>query len=118
MGIESNKRQHNKLNIEYPLLAHPTTGTVLAILSGLSFLFLCMILPIVGPAAAARPYYATNYRAFLGVLLISLALALLAFFSKLQRRSMDSSPFPASSLALAMLLVGMLFALLMGLLKI
>ena len=38
--------------MELSFFARPVVGSVLTILSGLSFYLVCMILPLVGPAAA------------------------------------------------------------------
>lgn len=101
-----------------PFWARPAVGTALAILSGLSFLFLCMLLPLVGPSGAAAPHAAMNFYAFLGVLLLCFGLAVLAVYSKLKRRRIDASPLPFNSLALCLLCLVLLVALLSGLLKI
>lgn len=99
-------------------LARPAVGSTLAVLSGLSFLFLCMILPLVGRAGSAVPYAGKNFISFLLVLLLSLGLSVAACLSKFQRRKTDGSPMPYGSLALCGLLVFLLVALLTGLLAI
>lgn len=98
--------------------SRPGTGSALAILSGLSFLFLCMVLPLVGPAGASAPHADQNFRAFLIVLLVSLALSLAATFSKLSRGKIDGSPAPRWSMGLSGLLVLLLLCLFTGLLRI
>ncbi len=100
------------------LLANRAVGNTLAILAGLVFLFLCMILPLVGPAGAATPYATANFIAFLGVLLLALVLSGLATWSKLQCRKVDGSPFPLWSAGLTGVLVFLLLMLLTGMLKI
>ncbi|MBN1269568.1 MAG: hypothetical protein JXB04_08275 [Kiritimatiellae bacterium] len=113
--------------VEGPFFARPIVGTILTILSGLSFLFLSMILTIVGPAAmngSGSPGATTvawakqNFLSFLGVLLLSLALAVLATMSKMERRKIDQSPLPYFSMGLAGICVFLLFALVTGLLHI
>ena len=98
---------------QLPFFARPAVGTLFTALSGISFLFLCMVLPIVGPAAAhgsgspgatQAEHFAKNVLAFRGVLLVSLVLAALAVVSKLERRKVDASPMPYSSIALCGLL--------------
>ncbi len=87
-------------NYDYDMLCKPATGTALAVASGLSFFFLCMILPLVGPAGSRVDHAAMNKVAFLGVLLITFALAALSAFSKLGRRKLDASPLPLFSFGL------------------
>lgn len=108
---------------ELTFFARPAVGSLFTVLSALSFLFLCMILPIVGSAAAhgsgspgatTAEHYAKNFWAFLGVLLGALALAALAVVSKMERRKVDGSPMPLYSVGLVVLLVFMLIALLSG----
>ena len=92
-----------------PFFERPIVGSFFTILSALSFYLVCMILPLVGPAAAhgsgspgatTSANYHQNFVAFLTVLLISLALAVLALISKLERRKIDQSPFPLYSAGL------------------
>ena len=110
-----------------PLIASPMLGNLLSIAAGLSFLFLCMILPLVGPAAmrgsgspgaAAVPHARANILAFTAVLLLSLALSVVATISKLERRKADQSPIPLYSIGLCAVLVFLLIALVAGLLQI
>ena len=105
----------------------PWVGTFFTVTAGLAFLVLCMILPIVGPAAmrgsgspgATTAEWATkNYMAFLGVLIICLVLSALAVWSKFARRKIDNSPLPKFSIGLFGLCVLILVALVSGLLKI
>ena len=88
---------------------------------------LCMILPLVGPAAmrgsgspgaTAVPHARTNFMTFLAVLLISLALSGLAIYSKMDRRKKDGSPLPVYTIGLFVVLLFLLVALFMGLLEI
>lgn len=101
-------------------LAIPTVGSVLAVCSGLAFLFLCMILPLVGRAGQAEnlEYAWKNYATFLLVLLLTLSLSMLAVYSKILRRREDGSPLPIWSISLSGLLLALLFCLLTGLLSI
>lgn len=110
-----------------PFFARPVVGNLLSIAAGLSFLVLCMILPLVGPAAmrgsgspgaTAVPHARFNFMVFLGVLLLSMALSALAFFSKLDRRKKDGSPLPVYTIGLFVMLLFLLVALFMGLLEI
>ena len=58
---------------------HPAPSVILfTVLSGLSFLLICMVLPLVGKAAAQVSHYQQNRQAFLVVLLVSLFTAGLA----------------------------------------
>ena len=95
------------------VLNKPLTGTVLAVSSGLAFFFLCMILPLVGPAGSKTDHAATNRLAFLGVLMLTLLLAALASFSKMARRKTEGGPLPVWSLALCLVCVLTLFVFLL-----
>ncbi|MBP7829676.1 MAG: hypothetical protein KA248_07135 [Kiritimatiellae bacterium] len=110
-----------------PFFARPIVGNLLSLAAGLSFLFLCMILPLVGPAAMRGsgspgagpvPHARFNFLTFLGVLLLSLALSVLAYFSKMDRRKKDGSPLPVYTIGLFVVLLFLLVALFMGLLEI
>lgn len=103
---------------EDPVLARPAVGTALTIASGLAFLFLCMILPLVGKAGVMRDHYTANFVAFLMVLILTGVLAGLAVYSKLQRRHIDASPLPKFSMLILGLSVLLFLALVSGLLKI
>ncbi|MBI9019994.1 MAG: hypothetical protein JEZ10_01895 [Verrucomicrobia bacterium] len=81
-------------------LKSPLAGSVLVVMSGLSFFFTCMLLPLVGPAGARAPDADKNQLAFLGVLGLTFLLAALATWLKLMRRREDHSPFPVWSLGL------------------
>ena len=94
------------------------TGSVLTVMSGLSFFFTCMLLPLVGPAGSRAPDADKNQLAFLGVLGLTFLLAALATGLKMNRRKEDQSPLPVWSLGLCAICV-LLFALqLTGLLAI
>jgi len=111
--------------LDLPLLARPIVGSIFTILSVVSFYIVCMILPIVGPAAAhgsgspgatTAAQYHQNFIAFLTVLMISLTLAVFALISKLGRRKIDQSPFPLYSAGLCVICVFLVFALFTGML--
>ena len=87
-------------NTENDVIFRPATGTALAVASGLSFFFLCMILPLVGPAGSRVEHASQNKVAFLAVLLVTFTLAALSVFSKLGRRKIDDSPLPFFSFGL------------------
>jgi ABC-type transport system involved in cytochrome c biogenesis permease component len=82
------------------VLFRPLTGSILAVASGLSFFFLCMILPLVGPAGSKVDHALKNKAAFLGALLVTLLLAALASYSKLMRRKVEGGSLPHYSLGL------------------
>jgi len=103
---------------ETPWLSRPEVGSGLSIVSGLAFLFLCMLLPLVGKAGAQTDHYTQNFIAFLLVLLITLGLSGAAVKSKLDRRARDGSPLPKFSLMILGFSVLFFFALISGLLKI
>lgn len=101
-----------------PWLLRPLTGNSLTIAAFLSFQFLCMILPLVGPSGAAAPHATKNFWAFLSVLLLTLLLGGLAVTSKLQRRQRDGSPLPWWTMGLIGVCLVILISLFMGLLSI
>ncbi len=103
-----------KVKNEDNVLFKPATGTGLAVASGLSFFFLCMILPIVGPAGSRVEHAAQNKAAFLSVLLVTFVLAALAAYSKLGRRKVDGSPLPVLSFGLCGVCILTLLVLLSG----
>jgi ABC-type transport system involved in cytochrome c biogenesis permease component len=96
------------------VLLKPLAGTVLAVSSGLSFFFLCMILPLVGPSGSKMPHASKNTAAFLGVLLVTFILAALATYSKILRRKTDGGSLPYWSLGLCVVCVITLLVLLVG----
>ena len=94
------------------VLFKPQVGTILAVASGLSFFFLCMILPLVGQSGSKTDHAASNKAAFLSVLLITFLLAALASYSKMGRRKADGGPWPWFSLGLCGVCILTLFVLL------
>ena len=93
-------------------VAKPLVGSILAVASGLSFFFLCMILPLVGPAGSRVAHAAKNKAAFLGVLLVTFLLAAGASYSKMTRRKSDGTPLPLYSLGLCAICILTLLVLL------
>lgn len=96
----------------------PVTGSVLTVMSGLSFFFTCMLLPLVGPAGASVPEAGKNQAAFLGAVVLTFLLAALATGSKMARRSEDQSPLPVWSMGLCAVCVVLFVLQLTGLLAI
>lgn len=86
-------------------------GDLAALLAGLSFLFLCMILPLVGKAGARTEWAAKNHAAFAAVLLLTLGLAALASLSKIEQRRRTGCPKPVASLSLTGICLLILLAL-------
>lgn len=111
-------REQEAVEQQESFFARPVVGSTFTILSGLSFLFVAMILPLVGKAGYVVPNADKNYKGFLAALLVSLAMGVLATISKLERRKIDGSPLPMFSLILTVLSVFLLVSLLLGLLKI
>jgi hypothetical protein len=103
---------------ELPLYAIPAVGTCLTVLSALSMLVVCMLLPMVGAAGSATPFARQNRDIFALYVLLSLLLSVAAIVSKMARRAVDGSPRPISSFALCALNVAILLALFSGLLSI
>ena len=96
------------------ILSRPVTGSILAVSSGLSFFFLCMILPLVGPAGSRVDHALKNKAAFLGVLIVTFLLAAGASYSKLLQRKRDGGPLPHYSLGLCVLCILTLLVLLVN----
>ncbi|MDH3982326.1 MAG: hypothetical protein OES84_05420 [Kiritimatiellaceae bacterium] len=103
-----------ELNNEQSFIFKPSTGTALAVSAGLSFFFLSMILPFVGPAGSKVEHADENQAAFLLVLFVTFILAGLSTWSKIGRRKCDGSPFPLFSLGLCVVCVLTLVVLLAG----
>jgi len=107
--------------------AAPATGNTLLALAGLSFYAVCILLPLVGPAAARgsgspgatrAAHYPANFAVFLSALLLTLFLSALAWYAKARRRRLDGGPRPKAAPALTMLCALLLWALLGGWLSI
>ena len=96
------------------ILSKPLFGTTMAVAAGLSFFFLCMILPLVGPSGSKEAHAAMNKSAFLVVLVVTFLLAATAAYSKMQQRKADGSPFPYWSLGLCVVCLLTLFILIAG----
>jgi uncharacterized membrane protein YidH (DUF202 family) len=100
------------------ILVRPAVGTGLTIVSGLFFLLVCMILPLVGKAGVQTPHYLQNYVIFLVVLLLTIGTSGLAVYAKLERRKTDGSPLPYFSMLVFGSGLLLFLALILGLLKI
>lgn len=83
----------------------PLTGNVLAVISGLSFYLLCMMLSLVGPAGSSVEHADRNRYAFAAVLLVTLLLSALAVVSKLGCRSRRGGALPWFSLGLCVVCI-------------
>jgi hypothetical protein len=112
----ASKRSEQPANTATEGFAHPAVGSFLTVLSGLSFLWLCMLLPLVGKAGSVTPFARQNYFVFLGFLLLTLTLCGTAIASKMARRRRDGSPPPVLTLGLAAICALLLLAQLAGLL--
>ena len=112
------QNQYETPSEERAFFERPAVGTALTILSGLAFLFVCMILPIVAKAAKDTVHLRQNTLAFVSALALCLVLAGLATWSKMKRRAVDQSPLPVFSMVLCTLSLLLLLALSTGLLRI
>ena len=101
-----------------PFMARPEVGTALSLMSGLSFLVLAMLLPMVGKAAQKVVHLQQNTMTFSAVLALTTVLSALAVVSKLQRRKLDGSPLPTLSIGMLGLCILIGVALATGLLAI
>lgn len=99
--------------------ARPSTppGDVLAMVGGVVFLFVLMMLPMVGPSGARTPHHAVNFTVFLLVLFGATAFAFGALALKISARRVDRSRFPFATAALCASCAFLLIALLGGLLR-
>ncbi len=76
-------------------LSKPLLGDALAFLGALLFFFLCMLLPLVGPAGSQTTHYwPHNFLTFLAVLLLAIASSALGTWSKLRLRQSEAGAFP------------------------
>ena len=96
------------------ILFRPLTGTILAVASGVSFFFLCMILPLVGPAGSRVEHAGQNQAVFILVLLVTFVLAVASTYSKLGHRKVDGGSKPWFSIGLSIFCVLTLIVLLAG----
>lgn len=96
------------------ILFRPLTGTILAVASGLSFFFLCMILPLVGPAGSRVEHAGENKSAFIMALLLTFALSAISTGSKLGCRKTHGGAMPWFSLGLSAVCILTFIVLLMG----
>ena len=96
------------------LFTMPLVGTTLIILAGLSFFFLCMILPLVGPSGSKTAQAGQNQLAFISVLLLTTLLAAAASYSKILYRKMAGGALPYWSLGLTVICILTLLIQLMG----
>jgi len=94
-----------------PIYVQSWAGTLLTVLSGLSFLLVCMLLPLVGQAGANTSFADKSRTTFTAYLVLSIFLSLAAIFSKLMRRKLDRSPLPMFSFVLCVLGLLLLVAL-------
>lgn len=91
----------NEHSQQIEFMYRPSTGTALAVLSGLAFFVLSMALPLVGPAGTRVDHAGQNKAAFLMVLLLTLVLAAAASWSKMGLRRISGGPLPFFSLGLS-----------------
>lgn len=96
------------------ILFRPLAGNILAVASGLSFFFLCMILPLVGPAGSKVEHAGKNRAAFVLVLLLTLILAAASTWSKMGCRKTHGGGLPMFSLGLGLVCILTLIVLFMG----
>ena len=88
-----------------PFFARDAVGDFFTLLALIGFFYLCMLLPLVGPAGATSPHAHANFVSFLVALMVAVLLASLGLMSKLQRRKFDQSPFPKISAGLIAFMV-------------
>lgn len=127
MGTTATMTKDGAAPAKGPGFADPKVGDRLLTAAGIAFLFLCMMLPLVGPAAShgsgspgatTAPYYGANFATFLVMNLLTLGLAVAAVLSKLATRRAQGGRFPLVSVGLAAGCAFTLFALFAGLFKI
>ena len=107
-------KQEQSGAVESITFTTPVVGSVFTVLSGLSFLFLMMCLPLVGPAGSVVAYSRRNFQAFLAVLTVCTVFSMLALASKWMRRREDGSPLPWISMGLTAVCAFMFLALFAG----
>lgn len=112
------QRGHQARPEEVNWLIQPAVGSVLTVLSGLSFLLLCMMLPLVGKAGVVTVHYDKNFSLFVTVLVACSLLSVGALVSKRARSLRDGSPKPKLSLMLVGTCALIWSALITGLIRI
>lgn len=102
-------------------------GDVLTVAAGVLFLVLCMMLPMVGPAAAhgsgspgatTAEHFASNRTAFLAMLILTLIVAGVATLSKLTARRVAGGRLPYIALGIDAACLALLVVYFAGLLQI
>jgi hypothetical protein len=93
-------------------------GEAFAIAGFVGFLFVCMILPLVGKAGDQVAWTQKNFMAFALAVLATLGLTILSAGSKWEQMKAGRGAFPKLSLALTAVCIGLLVALFGGWLSI
>jgi len=89
-------------------------GSILTILSFLSFFLMCMILPLVGPAGSSVKHSSTNKIIFFNVLLATVILSTTSYLLKKIQSKKFSFPEPIFSLFLMIFSISFLIIFLFG----
>ncbi len=95
----------------------PLVGNCLTIGAGVALQFVIILLPLVGPAGSQTVHARANAVSWLAVLALAGTLSGLAWWSKMQRRRLESGPFPWWSTGLLSLSGLFLLAFMTGLLR-
>lgn len=102
-------------------------GDTATVSAGILFLLVCMMLPLVGPAAAAgsgspgamtADHFETNRMAFSSALALTTLLGFAAAVMKFSARRIDGGGFPRAAVSLVVLCLALTVAYAMGLLTI
>ena len=96
----------------------PDRARTLLLAAGIGFLFVCMVLPLVGKAAAMTGWFARNERAFVVVLAAETVLCVLALAAGLRRRASAGGSFPRAAAWLVGVCLFLMGAFLAGWLKV
>lgn len=101
-----------------PIFTKSNIGSTLAVASGLSFFFTCMLLSLVGRAGASVPYAKQNQESFLAAVCVTFLLAAAATGVKMMQRAEDKSPLPLWSMGLCAVCIALFVLQISGLLAI
>lgn len=100
------------------MIEKPLFGNALSVLAGLLFMFVCMLLPLVGPAGVVMEFSDKNFTVFLTVLMLAALVSGAASAVNLLRRKREGGTLPYFPIGLFCISILTMLALGLGLLKV
>jgi len=100
--------------VAVPFFLKPVVGKTLGLLAAISFYFLCMLFPLIGPAGSKMTFAKKNEITFIAVLMLTFTLALSTVFLKIKTRKQEGGPFPIATSILSLLCLIILVILKLG----